>query len=438
MGNPEREEIFDLLWLFKKKGLNEVLLRLSIYQYKRSFTCSALPVLVLKVSMLFIRNLFLCCSKIIFRSTCRIPSKIAVMPQYFRPQSGFHSLGLASSGYDIICGDLDIKKSGIGLISFLNFFLEFFKHSALLFGNTIDRSIIRNYLNNLICEAQGFTYANWYFSDVRMAIFDCYYSPYNFGVVKYLNERHAPTIDLQHGQQGLKHPMYWDILEIHDDRIPKYFWIWAHYFTRNFGGDTTDQKRILALGNPKWDPCLVRQPTRDTGLERGRIKVLIVLQPHLSHRELDFFTKIVEKIALKYPISVTVRRHPNQKFEVKDLSMWKVLGSVSDIELDEATDVLTFDYYDLVVVYNSTVCWDAWIAGVSSIILDKSMTDSTGPIISAGYAHVIDPSDSESDLKSVLDYLLSPESGFKNTMDNRLEYTLDDEYEVTLERLYGV
>ena len=63
----------------------------------------------------------------------------------------------------------------------------------------------------------------------RLAFLTCYYSPMNMGFVNACKRFGVRVVDIQHGQQGIYHPMYnnWTVkTEKWNDLVPDKLWVW--------------------------------------------------------------------------------------------------------------------------------------------------------------------------------------------------------------------
>ena len=157
----------------------------------------------------------------------------------------------------------------------------------------------------------------------------CYHDENTFAVILACNELSIPTIEVQHGQQGIYNSLYCRWTNMPRDGyslLPNYCWMWGEKSKENVLADRYDNQTnpIPIVGGNRW---LFKKMSQKSGLIGDKFiqklkecqVVTIATQP-FSNIDLlipDFIYDVINKLPLD--IQWIVKLHPNQIDQIDEI-----------------------------------------------------------------------------------------------------------------------
>jgi hypothetical protein len=211
----------------------------------------------------------------------------------------------------------------------------------------------------------------------------CFYEHDAAGLVLAAKESGIKTIDVQHGKQGVYHPMYshWNCLpEEGYELLPDYFWTWGEESKTNIGKWMNgNQKHQPVVGGNLWLSKWKREDVHTfSEAEKNKIAqwqqagkiVLVTLQPLDKDKVV---TPVLAEAIRRAPADWIwlMRRHPFMEFTESDVR--KYIGSHSaNIEVELASSLPLYALLKLVnhhVTGWSSTGFEANNFGVPTVII---------------------------------------------------------------------
>jgi hypothetical protein len=216
------------------------------------------------------------------------------------------------------------------------------------------------------------------FKNIRPKIIfiPCFYDPIGFGLIEACKKYGIITIDVQHGNQGKFHPIYygWNYFPNEGySLMPDCFWVWGEYFKKTLLKGATNEKfpKIIVGGNA-W---LMREkeskfdfnPIPQKYLRPNTKTILFALQPV----ETDYTVDFIRKMAKFDPeINIILRFHPIMH---KDKLIYeRELNKFTNIDFDTGNNFKLFELFrfcQLVASLWSTVVLEGIEFGLTSYLI---------------------------------------------------------------------
>lgn len=267
----------------------------------------------------------------------------------------------------------------------------------------------------------------------------CYYEQDSFGLVLAANELGIKTIDIQHGKQGVYHPMYSHFSKIPENGyklLPKVFWNWGDESKNNIEKWQNNRHVHQAIvgGNlwmSKWKYSDVYKPSLKSEIEfiyslkkYNRI-VLYSTQPI---KEEGIFPKHIIETIKNSPKNWCwlIRIHPFQKLSAEEIFS-ELGGHLSNVEVEFSTKLplyfLLKNVTHHVALWSST-CFEANEFEVPTIIahefgykLYDNFISSNGFFYSIQSSQIIEIIESDSK-NSFINYIETSNKSFNDAFNN--------------------
>lgn len=218
-----------------------------------------------------------------------------------------------------------------------------------------------------------------------LVAFVCYYHNVNFAYLNAAKSLAIPTIDIQHGKQGVYHLMYahWGQVPNNGYRmVPDFFWNWGESSKVNIerGRNNLQQHQPVVLGNHwlinwKKNKAERESPQYRKLLDSYSTVVLFSLQQDMETPIPDF---VLDEIQTQRDVLWLFRLHPAQK--IGNAKVLKSLADlkVSNVEIHESSKLPLYQIIEHVHLHLtnwSSVCIEALNFGVKSIIVHPNGYD---------------------------------------------------------------
>ncbi len=252
-------------------------------------------------------------------------------------------------------------------------------------------------------------------SQPRAVALVCYYHNVNFAYINAAKSLGIPTVDIQHGKQGIYHLMYTHWSQIPEGgyrMLPDFFWNWGENSKINIqkGRNSLDYHQPIALGNHwliNWKKTRDIKPslTYEKLLDAYSTIVLFSLQQDMENPIPDFVLKVIEET--QHSVLWLFRLHPAQK--IGNAKVREMLGNlkVNNIEIKESSALPLYqiiEHIDIHLTNWSSVCIEALGFGVKSIIVHANGYDLYEELIKVEQFFFANDSNS---LQSAMDKILA-------------------------------
>jgi hypothetical protein len=215
----------------------------------------------------------------------------------------------------------------------------------------------------------------------------CYHDEVSSAIILACNKLRIPTIEIQHGQQGIYNSLYcrWNkIPENGYSLLPSYIWMWGEDSKNNF---LTDRKNVKVkpvpfVGGNLWlKKCIDANISNISGelysfKNQFNIIITVITQPINKFDEL-ISSFVIETIKSNPPnIGWVIRLHPNQTKDFEDIRQFlqeKLICQNFFLEKPEHSSL-----YGLLKITNhlitkwSSVAYEALSFNINPIITDQN------------------------------------------------------------------
>ena len=227
----------------------------------------------------------------------------------------------------------------------------------------------------------------------------CYHDENTAAVILACFELDIPTIEIQHGQQGIYNPQYcrWtNMPENGYSLLPKYCWMWGEKSKENVLADRNDIQTnpIPIVGGNRW---LFKKISQKGNLIKDRFirklkesqVVTIATQPFSDIDLLipDFVYDVINKFP--FDIKWLVRLHPNQLNQIDNIV--KLIEQKINNRTILVREILSFPLYDILEVTNflitqwSSVIYECQFFNNIPVVVSESGKELFSKKIEDGY-----------------------------------------------------
>ena len=188
----------------------------------------------------------------------------------------------------------------------------------------------------------------------------CYHDENTFAVILACYELNIPTIEVQHGQQGIYNSLYCRWTNMPKDGyslLPNYCWMWGEKSKENVLADRNDNQTnpIPIVGGNRWLFKKISLKYSSIGYSfiqtlRECQVITIATQPFADINLVipDFVYDVIDKLPLD--IKWLVKLHPNQLNQIDDIA--RLIKQKTNNRNILVREILDFALYDILEVTN--------------------------------------------------------------------------------------
>lgn len=217
-------------------------------------------------------------------------------------------------------------------------------------------------------------------SSVTSIFYTCYYRNELFGLNYATKKLKITTVDIQHGKQGIYHPMYSHFSSIPVNGylvLPDYFWNWGQSSVENINHHRINKNKHLPLcGGNLFTAMFIQDSENENDqllefkkkLKSFSKKILVALQPPIGGKAIpDFLLKAIENSPKDW--IWLLRKHP--AYELTELAL--IDKSKENVETELANSMPLYSLIkecDVTITRWSTVAYEAEMFNNRVIIID--------------------------------------------------------------------
>lgn len=227
----------------------------------------------------------------------------------------------------------------------------------------------------------------------------CYHDENTFAVILACNELNIPTIEVQHGQQGIYNSLYCQWTNMPKEGyslLPNYCWMWGEKSKENFlaGRNDNQTNPIPIVGGNRWLFKKISQEVdliEDSFIQRLKeCQVVTIATQPFSNIDLlipDFVYNVINKFPLG--IQWLVRLHPNQLIQTDEIiSFIKQKIDNRNILVQEISNYALYDILEVtnfLITQWSSVIYECQLFNNIPIVVSETGKELFSKKIEDGY-----------------------------------------------------